>query len=296
MTSLLLRADSGPAIGVGHVVRCLGFAEEAVARGWQVRFDGSVSGWARSAFDDLGVPVVSGPLAADVVLVDHYDLGELSVDGVLVSMEDGPFGRRRSDVVVDCGLAAVTRPDDGSGVALLGPRYAPLRQSVVRARGLRRASRDEVVVVLGGTAPERPLLTIMHAAAATGAKVRVITSAAVEVPGVLVEPPRPDLPDVLAGAALVVSAAGVTLLELCCLGVPMALVLLADNQAMGYRAAIEGGAAAGLGPADALDPAAVASILTGLLADDSLRAELAASASALVDGRGAARVLDAAIG
>jgi spore coat polysaccharide biosynthesis predicted glycosyltransferase SpsG len=295
VTSLVLRADSGPSVGVGHVVRCLAFAEEAVARGWQVRFDGAVSGWARAAFDDLGVPVGSGPLAADVVLVDHYSLGALHVDGVLVSVEDGPFGRRRADVVVDCGLAAVGRPDDGSSVVLLGPRYAPLRRSVRDAREHRCAG-AEVVVVLGGTAPERPLLTIMRAAAETGAKVRVITSARVEAPGVLVEPPRPDLPDVLAGAALVVSAAGVTLLELCCLGVPMALVLLADNQAMGYGAAIDRGAAVGLGPADELDQAAVATVLAELLADDARRTALAASASALVDGRGAARVLDAAIG
>ncbi|TDQ04971.1 spore coat protein [Labedaea rhizosphaerae] len=295
MTSLLLRADSGPSIGVGHVVRCLAFAEEAVARGWQVRFDGAVSGWARAAFDELGVEVAPGPLAADVVLVDHYSLGALNVDGLLVSIEDGPFGRRRADVVVDCGLAAVERPDDGSGRVLLGPRYAPLRKSVVRARESRTPS-NEIVVVLGGTAPTRPLTTIMRAAASTGAPVRAITSADISVPGVEVEPPRTDLPSVLAGAGLVVSAAGVTLLELCCIGVPTALVLLADNQAMGYRAAIEHGAAVGLGAADALDQAAVAAVLAGLLADDRRRADLAASAATLVDGRGAARVLDATTG
>lgn len=295
MTSLLLRADSGPTVGVGHVVRCLAFAEQAVARGWDVRFDGVVTGWVRAAFDALGVEVAPGPRAADVVLVDHYELGPVAAAGVLVSIEDGSFGRRRADVVVDCGLAAVERPDDGSGLVLLGPAYAPLRESVVRARESRAPS-GQVVVVLGGTAPAGPLLTIMRAAARTGAPVRVITSADVAVPGVAVEPPRPDLPSVLAGASLVISAAGVTLLELCCIGVPMALVRLADNQAPGYRAAVARGAAIGLGAADTLDEAAVAAELTDLLADDDRRRTLATTAASLVDGRGAARVLDATVG
>jgi RimJ/RimL family protein N-acetyltransferase len=95
-----------------------------------------------------------------------------------------------------------------------------------------------------------------------------------------VEGPRTDLPALFAAADLVVSAAGVTLLELCCVGVPTALIRLVDNQAAGYRAALEQGVAVGLGD------------VRRLLTDELFRAELAGTALSTVDGRGAARVLD----
>ncbi len=68
-----------------------------------------------------------------------------------------------------------------------------------------------------------------------------------------------------AAADLVVSAAEVTLLEACCIGVPIALVLLVDNQEAGYRAAVEQGFAVGLGRADTLHGATEA--LVRLLGD-----------------------------
>ncbi len=88
-----------------------------------------------------------------------------------------------------------------------------------------------------------------------------------------------------------VSAAGVTLLELCCVGVPAALVQLADNQAAGYRAALDQGLAVGLGTVD--DLPAAAPRLRDLLTDADARAGLARAASAAVDGRGVERILDA---
>lgn len=107
-------------------------------------------------------------------------------------------------------------------------------------------------------------------------------------------PPGPDLLDRLAGTDLAVSAAGVTLLELCCIGVPTALVRLVDNQAAGYRAATALGLAAGLGTAENLEGAR--DVLARLLCDRDAREGMAAAAAAAVDGRGAARILDAVRG
>ena len=151
--ALLLRADASPAVGVGHVSRCLAMAEEAVGRGWRVALSGELdsAGWLAVALAELGVrclPAASNPdsLAdqaldhgAGVVMVDHYGLrGELraavgSAGAALVSVEDGVFGRRVADVVVDSGLAGASRPGDGSPVVLRGPAYAPLRAAAVPA-------------------------------------------------------------------------------------------------------------------------------------------------------------------
>ncbi|MFC7618565.1 GNAT family N-acetyltransferase [Actinokineospora soli] len=112
-------------------------------------------------------------------------------------------------------------------------------------------------------------------------------------PTVEVTPPRPDLPALLADADLVVSAAGVTLLELCCIGTPAAIAVIADNQLPGYTAATTRGLAAGLG--DLTDPTAVET-LRDLLTNPEARAALAAKAARTVDGRGACRILNAAAG
>lgn len=312
MTTLLLRADAGPSVGAGHLSRCVALAEAAVARGWRVSFAGELTGvdWLRARLSTLDVPVrAPGALAAqadelgaDVVLVDHYGLGELpDVRAVsrLVSVEDGRFGRRAADVVVDANLAVPPRPPDGSPLVLAGPRFAPLRADVRATRATARGTEPlHVVVAMGGGAATDAVAAALHAVRETGVPVvaRAISGSPVAVsagPGqeFLVQPPTPSLPNVLAEADLVISAAGVTLLELCCLGVPTALVLLVDNQEPGYRAAVDQGLAAGLGTVADL-PAAVP-VLRSLLRDPEARAALGRAASAVVDGRGADRILDA---
>jgi spore coat polysaccharide biosynthesis predicted glycosyltransferase SpsG/ribosomal protein S18 acetylase RimI-like enzyme len=314
MTTLLLRADAGPSIGVGHLSRCVALAEAAVARGWPVVLAGEVEGggWLVDRLSTLDVPVVPADslatrakeLGADVVLVDHYGLGELpEVRAVsrLVSMEDGHFGRRAADVVVDANLFTAARPADGSPVVLAGPDFAPMRRDVVAARAARTARAGgplRVVVVMGGGATGEAVSAALTALRDTGVPlaVRALSTAAVQVPAgpgqrFTVEPPTPRLPELLAEADLVVSAAGVTLLELCCVGVPAALVQLADNQAAGYRAALDQGLAAGLGTVADLPSAPPR--LRDLLTDADARARLAGAASAAVDGRGVDRILDA---
>ncbi len=330
MTRLLLRADASPTIGVGHVSRMVAFAEQARTRGWPVTFSGTLTGadWFAAQLKDLGVdvvpptepdderalPALARAVAADVVLVDHYGIGEQraavnAAGAVLVSLESRTFGRRQADIVVESELHDLPRPDDGSPVVLRGPRYAPLREQVLRARRRRAGSREHtgaprVVVVLGGGAVWREEVTrVLCSLRDTGLAfdADVVAHGDPDVP----EPARgqrftvstPDtrLPERLAGADLVVSAAGVTLLEACCIGVPTALVLLVDNQEAGYHAAVQKRLAVGLGWArgdSALDGASAA--LAGLLGDPAERRRMASEAAAAVDGLGAARVLDAA--
>jgi UDP-N-acetylglucosamine:LPS N-acetylglucosamine transferase len=157
-----------------------------------------------------------------------------------------------------------------------------------------------VLVVLGGGTPPRAIVTaLLDAVRDTGAPCTVRTIVAdpppapAPAPGqhFAFAPPGPDLLERAAEADLVISAAGVTLLELCCIGVPTALVRLADNQAAGYRSAVDRGLAAGLGAAG--DPHSAREVLATLLTDGAARRRLASSASQTVDGQGAARVLDA---
>jgi len=288
MTSLLLRADASPTIGVGHLSRCVALATAARLRGWDVALCGSFTAgdW---LIGDLPVVPVLRP--ADVVVVDHYELGSVSASSLVVSLEDGPFGRRRADIVVDANLAVSDRPDDGSPVVLRGPAYAPLRAEIRAARAARGpgSTPPKVVVVMGGGAAPSAVAATVSALRETGVPADVRAISAVPVAGVEVIPPTPSLPTLFAEADLVVSAAGVTLLELCCIGVPTALVQIADNQAAGYAAAVDQGLAAGLGT----DPRAHVETLRSLLLHRDEREALARTASSTVDGKGADRILDA---
>ncbi|MFC5290683.1 GNAT family N-acetyltransferase [Actinokineospora guangxiensis] len=288
MTSLLLRADAGPGVGVGHLARCAAVAEEALARGWDVTLAGTFTGadWLLAQLP--GVEVRPDWAPADVVHIDHY--GEITPSpSLVVSMEDGPFGRRRADIAVDANLARSDRPDDGTPLVLRGPVYAPLRSAVRAARGLPRPARERprVVVSMGGGAAAEHVEAAVAAILSTGvpADVLAISAQAISArPGVEYSGPRTDLPALLADADLVVSAAGVTLLELCCIGVPTALVVIAENQRPGYTAALDRGVAVGLPD------------LPALLADPAARARTAAAARRAVDGHGARRLLNAVAG
>jgi RimJ/RimL family protein N-acetyltransferase len=106
--------------------------------------------------------------------------------------------------------------------------------------------------------------------------------------------PQPDLTDLMLASDLTVSAAGTAVWELCCLGVPAALVCVADNQRAGYERVLARGAAVGLGDAErGLDPDSAATTLRDVLDDTALRRSLAAAGRRLVDGRGAWRLVGA---
>ena len=319
---LLLRADASPSIGAGHLARVVAYAERAVARGWEVAFSGRTESvdWLASRFDSLEVARVPladdaaslGSLASDfdAVLVDHYGLGDLRKDvnaagAALISIEDDVFGRRPADIVVDSAFAPTSRPSDGSGLLLRGIAYAPLREAVLRTRELRASSAPplHVTVVLGGGAEWASTVALLLRALrdtelpfVADALVRGEPSLPSLLPGqsMRFSEPSPRLLETLASTDVAVSAAGVTFLELCCLGVPTAAVQLVDNQAPGYRAALDLGLAAGLGPAASMEehlPEATA-LLRELLSDAALRRRLSEAAASTVDGRGVDRVLD----
>jgi spore coat polysaccharide biosynthesis predicted glycosyltransferase SpsG len=156
-----------------------------------------------------------------------------------------------------------------------------------------------VVAFFGGTDAHRgaPLVAVLHTetgvpfdATSVGPdeQLRAELAAIPAGPGRRLEiiPPTDDLPKLLAGADLAVSASGTSTWELLCLGLPSALVWVVDNQILGYERVMARGIAAGLGQLGHFGDDAV-STLRRLLTDADLRTDLAARAWAAVDGRGA---------
>lgn len=304
---LLIRADAGRSQGSGHVMRSLAVAEAVRDVGCEVALaaDLSALGWLRPWVDALGlqvVPDVPGPvelaalargLDADIVLLDHYGFASArdqvnAAGAMLVNFEDDTYGRRPADIVIDYSLGAekIPRPDDSSGQLLRGIAFAPLRQQVRAARQA-RAGRTvgrvhEVAVLMGGTDPQSLRPIVSHILAELG----VVAMTA---------PPGLGLLDHITQADAVITAAGSTAYEMCCLGMPIGLVQVADNQSVNVQRLLGAGAATVLGTADELvtEQSGVTQRVGSWLFDHARLARTAETARGLLDGRGAERIADA---
>ncbi|MEV1017952.1 spore coat protein [Micromonospora sp. NPDC049801] len=335
-----LRCDAGPRRGVGHLVRCLALAEEFLARGAHVAVFGTVErvGWASAELAARGIKLHPGPESPselveaarrhdlDVVVLDSYELdpaaaGALRAAGILtLAVIDGDSRGQDADLYLDQNFGA--RPPDLPGRLLAGSGYALLRDSVVTARPATprpatTVGRPRVLAFFGGTdavgaapALTRVLLATGHPLDLTVVVGRPEIEAELEAisPGrgqvVRPVPPTGSLPTLITEADLVISAAGTSTWELCCLGAPAALVCVVDNQRESYTRVVRHGLAAGLGELPELTAAGLpgrtarataARTLNGLLSSPRRRAALAARAWAAVDGQGRARVVDAVL-
>jgi len=329
---VLLGCDGGGTLGVGHVMRSLALAEAAVAAGHDVVVAGHFGGSfllaqlaaapvevlplsVRMAEGDLQALLdLVGRLRPDVVHVDSYaasaQLAELvassGAQALVSNMEDGTFGRRPAEVVIDPTLGAErsVRPQDGTTWLLRGSRYTPVRRQVIEAgRHDTGQIARSVLVVMGGTDPEglAPLAVELLAGTGLALEVTVIavdenarrarTAAAGSRLSLNVLAPVDGLPAMMSTQDLVISAAGTSVWELCCIGVPAALVLAVDNQREGYDRVVAAGAAIGLGrPGPGADEHAV-DLLTRALTDAGVRARLVSAGHRVVDGLGAWRVV-----
>ena len=353
MRSLALAEAS---VAAGHTVVVAGHFEGAFVRGQLALAPVEVIQLAALKADDDLQPVINlvRTLRPDVIHVDSYEapgpLGELVVSPgvkpgfgilalggqtignvVLSNMEDGSFGRRPADVVIDptFGAELSPRPDDGSTVLLRGSRYTPIRQRVLDARksgeadvahdGIAHdAAARSVLVVMGGTDPVGLAPVTVKLLADTGLELDVTVIAVGEIAervraaasgshlSLSVLAPVDDLAALMVRQDLVVSAAGTSVGELCCVGVPMALVWAVGNQREGYDRVVAAGAAVGLGGPelgrDELgrdDPSldepspieAAVGLLRNALTDSRAREDLALAGRQVVDGLGAWRVV-----
>lgn len=89
-----------------------------------------------------------------------------------------------------------------------------------------------------------------------------------------------------------ITAAGSSCWELCCLGVPQFMLVTADNQRMMPPYFIEHGIADVFGEISDSRITELAQRLSALLLDFDKRAHLSQAARRVIDGTGAARVVD----
>jgi len=258
-------------------------------------------------------------LGADWVVLDGYqfDTGyqkALKDAGarLLVLDDNGEAGTYHADLVLNQNVHARAEWYESRAPhtrLLLGTRYALLRREFRVWRDSPRETPEvvrRILVTLGGSDPDNVTLKVLDALALIrreGLEATVVIGggnphragledAAARMPfPVRVVVNAADMPELMAWADVAVSAGGSTVWELAFLGVPSLLLVTAENQlgvAEGMRVR---GATHSLGWAGEQTALSLASSLTALLDDPARRSKMSRQARALVDGRGAERVL-----
>ncbi len=197
---LLIRADAGPRVGNGHVMRCLALAQAWQDAGGEATFAcaelphrlrqrlraercrvASVDAAPGTSRDAECVRALVNAGRADVIVLDGYDFSfgyqkslERSSRLRLVIDDDGCHGSYCADVILNQNLhadPALYRRRSGSAQLLMGTRYMLLRREFrefVRPRRTFPRTAHRILVMVGGSAPGGPLERILRSVAALG--------------------------------------------------------------------------------------------------------------------------------
>lgn len=307
---------------LGAIISRRGHALHLLPHGAQSDHRLNHAAWlASSQAEDAEMTVAVAALEQpEWLVVDHYAL-DLEWETLLrpftrrlLAIDDLADRMHDCDLLVDQNLGrsakdyaglvpAEAKVLAGSAFALLRPEFAQQRGASIGRRGkepirnllialggvdkdnftartleaLRECplpSQVEITVVLGATAPWLADITALGQALPWPVEVLTFTN---------------DMAGLMVRADVAIGAAGATTLERCCLGVPAALWVLAENQRDVASAVVHAGAAV------LLDPDESQEIWMGRLAeflkDAGTLAAMSRAASELVDGNGLGRVL-----
>jgi len=329
---VLFIADAGPEVGGGHLMRSLTLAEALSVRGAACAFLASPQSAplletfapAMSRIEAAGADrnALAAALAGqgfDALVFDHYGLARPDHDAlaggraslVIDDLANRPLG---GDVVLDSGPnrrpVDYTLLTDGDTRLLLGPEFAPVRSrfAAVRASSLARRSGPvrRVLVTMGLTdvggvtsrvvdrlRPRLGDVVIDIALGGQAPSLRPLTRMASHDRRLRLHIDATDMATLLHDADFVISAAGSTVWEICTLGLPAAVVVVADNQRAAAGALTERGAALVLDATDAAFEGALDRAVMRLVTDPAQRAHLSEAAAGICDGQGAGRAAEA---
>jgi UDP-2,4-diacetamido-2,4,6-trideoxy-beta-L-altropyranose hydrolase len=322
MADVVFRCEASPAIGMGHLMRCLSTAETLAWAGWQVAFAVSRETAAVPALAMSGYELRdSNQLSADWAVFDHYGIGvgeeraaREFAEGV-AAFEDIPGRIHDADILLDptperqthvysALVPKAARILTGAAMAQIHPRW---RRARANTPARRRGAARRIVISMGATDPSnvssRVLTCLRESCPTVGVDV-VLNSAARHLETVraglrakeTLHVDAPDLPTLLAQADLAIGAAGSSCFERALMGLPSIIVQLADNQGDLIGAFDHAGAAQAVS-VDALDtPAVFGECIRRLAADERRLFTMSQRAAALVDGRGTQRLLAALAG
>lgn len=257
---------------------------------------------------------------AEWVVIDGYQFGtdyqkRIRDAGLkLLAIDDyGHAGHYAADIIINQNAYAnetLYRDCESHCRTLLGSRYVILRREFRQAADWRREIPDlgrKVLVTFGGSDEDNLALRTLEGVKASGSEgleITVILGASnphaesiSRCAGSLGFPVKvvrdaSDMPALMQWADLAVSGSGTTSWEMAFMGLPAAVVVLADNQKPVAASLAEAGSAVDLGWYEGVSGDRIARAVNGLLRDRAARQKMSEAGRLLVDGEGTRRALE----
>jgi UDP-2,4-diacetamido-2,4,6-trideoxy-beta-L-altropyranose hydrolase len=326
---LTIRADGGPGIGYGHLVRSGALADELLSRGHAVTYatttPGHVLEVCPTGIEVVGLPSRDDPVpfeewleteTPDAVFTDAYpvdtDYQRKIRDRVsLIVLQDDARHAICADVFVNGNVYAPELDYKFVGdppVRCLGTNYLLVRPDVCQAASSTptlRETPERVLLSMGGSDIRDSTPDVVRTLSGLSPTVEIVVGPGFEnVPDIesavestegefdMVHDP-PDLPRRMWKADLAVTATGTTTYELLALGTPVIGVPQVPNQVPIAEALNSRGAIVAVDPENTSE---LASCVEELLDDDERRRELQTRGRELVDCHGSERVLETILG
>jgi UDP-2,4-diacetamido-2,4,6-trideoxy-beta-L-altropyranose hydrolase len=323
---VLIHADGGPGVGLGHVARCSALANAFSRRGHQalVAVDpgrGLVDYVQRqgaavmpSGASALEVRDAARAMAADCLVVDSYqwsgdDFRVARRNWSLVAFDDQAVRELPVDAVINGapGAAELSYRTAGDARLLLGPAYQVVRDDfrIMPVRG-ESGSVRRVIALVGGDDPLDLLpvlariLQFTAEDAALPFKAELICGPFMPLPALQgmshVDAVRnpPDLKERMARADLAISAAGQTLYELARCGTPTIAFCSGQDQVHNLAAFAAEDVVLDAGDATLPEwPQKIRAGLSLLAGDGARRTAMSRAGQSLIDGFGADRLVEA---
>lgn len=282
-----------------------------------------IEGAPGSDFDGEQLLALARTRGPSWVLVDGYEFGSgyqraLKNERLKVVLIDdnGRPGTYAADVLVNQNLHAqecLYKNRETYTKLLLGTKYALLRREFLSAKGTREISSvgRKLLVSMGGSDPDNVTCRVMEAieqVAVADLEVALVAGGSnphlASVAGSVAKSSHScrilnnvtNMRELIFWADLAISAAGTACWEYCALGLPAALLAVAENQIPNAEALHAAGAARLVAGGSRFSISEMTQLITRLANSVSERQALSRTARALVDGGGAGRITSVLIG
>ena len=324
---VFMLTEGGDRIGFGHIARCLSICQAFEADGIMPEFvvngDASIddvlknSRYKRFNWLEHKKAVLASIKDSDIVVVDSYladvDFYREVSDSVRIPVyiDDNKRIEYPKGVVVNGAVSAemLRYPAGGDIIYLLGPDYIPLRKDFwnVPDRKIREKI-ERIMITFGGDDAGNMTPSVLRLLSGRYPHViktviigrgyrnaEEIKAAADERTELIYFPGAEGMKSVMIESDIAICAGGQTLYELARVGVPAVVVVVADNQLNNARGWQQAGFIkyAGLWE-DGMLPDNICAALDQL-EDADRRKKMSQTGRALVDGKGAKRIVDSLI-
>jgi spore coat polysaccharide biosynthesis predicted glycosyltransferase SpsG len=309
----IFRADASKEIGSGHVMRCSVLAEEAISRGYETIFVGTISDldWVSARILNLGFSsliekeedFVVNP-ETDILILDSYEISELSPFisptnwRYILSISDEITPEYKANATLVPSLQINSNASSTTRV-LSGPDFILVRSGIMKSRKVESESGPlRVMIVGGGSDPFKFVKEISGVISNLGLHLELHCFTDDELPEsesvvVFRHSIGPDFDKWAKEVDLVLSTASTTCLEFIGMEVPIGVVCAVNNQQNYYNQLGKLGYVSQIGILERSGKWIFnLSELVDLLSDAGKRTQLRNATKGLIDLKGASRVID----